>query len=159
MENSKLKLSVHGLANIPMIESGNDFEFVFAESDYRCPSIVAGFLSPKIADLLHRTYLPVWEQHSTALISELFRPHESDHKHCDQNFKRSIPIAIRIWELFSNPCREFFLFSGRFSTLIQMSFRMVFISLAVSPNTCKLHRNIVTNCRRDLAVSSFCAFS
>jgi hypothetical protein len=51
MEDYKVKLSMKGLANILMIASRNDFEFVVGESHYRCPFFAADFLSPKIARL------------------------------------------------------------------------------------------------------------
>jgi hypothetical protein len=44
-------LSTKGLANIPIMESRNDFEFVVGDATYRCPSLIADFLSPHIAQL------------------------------------------------------------------------------------------------------------
>jgi hypothetical protein len=49
--DSKVKLSVNGLANIPIIPVRNDFEFIVGESHYPCASFLADFLSPKIARL------------------------------------------------------------------------------------------------------------
>jgi hypothetical protein len=44
-------LSTKGLANIPESESRNDFEFIVGNSHYRCPSLIADFLSPLLCRL------------------------------------------------------------------------------------------------------------
>jgi hypothetical protein len=45
------QLSSSGLANVPIKESRNDFEFIVGDTTYRCPSLIADFLSPRIAAL------------------------------------------------------------------------------------------------------------
>jgi hypothetical protein len=49
--SSSLSLSTKGLANVPINESRNDFEFVVGDTTYHCPSLIADFLSPRIAQL------------------------------------------------------------------------------------------------------------
>jgi hypothetical protein len=44
-------LSASGLANIPESESRNDFEFVVGNSRYRCSTLIADFLSPRLCRL------------------------------------------------------------------------------------------------------------
>jgi hypothetical protein len=44
-------LSTKGLAHVPIKESRNDFEFIVGDATYRCPSLIADFISPKIAAL------------------------------------------------------------------------------------------------------------
>jgi hypothetical protein len=51
MSKTKLVLSAKGLAHIPESESRNDFEFIIGNSRYRCPSLIADFLSPLLCRL------------------------------------------------------------------------------------------------------------
>jgi hypothetical protein len=44
-------LSINGLSHVPFKESRNDFEFIVGDTTYRCPSLIADFISPKIAAL------------------------------------------------------------------------------------------------------------
>jgi hypothetical protein len=44
-----IALSTKGLRNIPFSQYENDFRFLVGDSEYRCPSFVADFLSPRIA--------------------------------------------------------------------------------------------------------------
>jgi hypothetical protein len=44
-------LSARGLLNVPRHEWRNDFEFIVGSAHYRCPALIADFLSPRIARL------------------------------------------------------------------------------------------------------------
>jgi hypothetical protein len=44
-------LSSTGLANVPVKESRNDFEFIVGDATYRCPSLIADFFSRRIPAL------------------------------------------------------------------------------------------------------------
>jgi hypothetical protein len=49
--STSLTLSTNGLSHVPIKESRNDFEFIVGDATYRCPSLIADFISPKIAAL------------------------------------------------------------------------------------------------------------
>jgi hypothetical protein len=51
MTATSLTLSTEGLSRVPVSGSRSDFEFIVGEATYRCPSVIADFLSPVIADL------------------------------------------------------------------------------------------------------------
>jgi hypothetical protein len=51
MATASFALSANGLAHIPFKESRNDFEFIVGDAIYRCPSLIADFLFPRIASL------------------------------------------------------------------------------------------------------------
>jgi hypothetical protein len=48
---TSFQLSSTGLANVPLKESRNDFEFIVGDATYCCPSFITDFLSPRIAAL------------------------------------------------------------------------------------------------------------
>jgi hypothetical protein len=48
---ASLTLSTNGLSHVPLKESGNDFKFIAGDATYCCPSLIADFLSPKIAQI------------------------------------------------------------------------------------------------------------
>jgi hypothetical protein len=50
---TELSLSAKGLSNLPRSDSKDDFEFIVGDFSYRCPSLVADFLSPRIARMHH----------------------------------------------------------------------------------------------------------
>jgi len=48
---ASVALSARGLSQVPANESSNDFTFLVGDATYRCPTFVADFLSPRIAEL------------------------------------------------------------------------------------------------------------
>jgi hypothetical protein len=51
LASTLLSLSTNGLSHVPIKESRNDFKFIVGDATYRCPSLIADFISPKIAAL------------------------------------------------------------------------------------------------------------
>jgi hypothetical protein len=49
--DAAFSLTTRGLSHVPMRESSGDFSFIVGGSTYRCPSLIAEFLSPRIAKL------------------------------------------------------------------------------------------------------------
>jgi hypothetical protein len=44
-------LSTRGFSNVPRLDDRNDFEFIVGQDRYACPSLIADFLSPRLANL------------------------------------------------------------------------------------------------------------
>ena len=54
--NVEIKLSSRGLSNIPVELYDHEFQFVAGACVYKCSSIVAEFLSPRIARIRKRAF-------------------------------------------------------------------------------------------------------
>jgi hypothetical protein len=48
---SGMFLSTRGLSNLPRLKERNDFDFIVGQEHYVCPSLIADFLSPHLANL------------------------------------------------------------------------------------------------------------
>jgi hypothetical protein len=57
MSAATFAISAKGLANVPISDARNDFGFVVGDMTYKCPSLIADFLSPRVAKLhlVHET--------------------------------------------------------------------------------------------------------
>jgi hypothetical protein len=72
---ASFQLSSTRLANVPIEESRNDFEFIVGDTTYRCPSFIADFLSPRMA-ALHTIPCAPTKYRETISARSVFLPQE-----------------------------------------------------------------------------------